>query len=174
MGVLFAGKYCNGCGANLDRATIVAKAAFAAMAFSRCNAGSAVVTFSVVQMAPGDVTTAFPTGAPTSLPTPVPSPVPTVPRSAQSCDELGWDPDIFGSSGVCGGSTLDGTTCSGLKTWVDALGFCEDGGARLCTLAELQNDEARGTVSMPPSLGIFRVLLMLYILSYRAHAARDF
>ena len=33
----------------------------------------------------------------------------------------------------------------GLKTWVDALGFCEDGGARLCTLAELQNDEARGS-----------------------------
>jgi hypothetical protein len=64
--------------------------------------------------------------------------------SAKSCGELGWAAATYGSPFVCGESKLAGS-CSGLVKWLDAQAFCAGAGARLCTLAELQADEARGS-----------------------------
>jgi len=36
-------------------------------------------------------------------------------------------------------------SCSGAVSWTAAEAFCSDAGARLCTVAELQADEAKGT-----------------------------
>mmetsp|Transcript_28210 Transcript_28210/g.36471 ORF Transcript_28210/g.36471 Transcript_28210/m.36471 type:complete len:618 (+) Transcript_28210:151-2004(+) len=60
--------------------------------------------------------------------------------SALSCDTLGW-PNVYGSSSVCGSSL----SCSGGITYSNANNFCKNAGGRLCTLNELQNNEARGT-----------------------------
>jgi len=46
---------------------------------------------------------------------------------------------------VCGESDLGLGGCSGVVTWPNAKNFCESAGARLCTVTELQADEARGT-----------------------------
>jgi len=51
----------------------------------------------------------------------------------------------FGSSDVCGESDQSLGGCSGFRTWASADAFCRDSGARLCTLPELQADEARAT-----------------------------
>ena len=65
--------------------------------------------------------------------------------SSLTCDELGWtNAASWGSSEVCGNSQLDGS-CSGAITWREAVSLCEDGGARLCSVAELQANEARST-----------------------------
>mmetsp|Transcript_59757 Transcript_59757/g.119952 ORF Transcript_59757/g.119952 Transcript_59757/m.119952 type:complete len:266 (-) Transcript_59757:53-850(-) len=46
---------------------------------------------------------------------------------------------------VCGETDYGMEGCSGAVDWIDARARCEDVGARMCTLVELQNDEARGT-----------------------------
>ena len=70
--------------------------------------------------------------------------------SASSCAELGWFPEApnYGTSLVCGASKRGGSpvgSCSGPLTWDQANSFCTEAGARVCTLAELQADEAKGT-----------------------------
>jgi hypothetical protein len=66
--------------------------------------------------------------------------------SAKSCGELGWsNANQFGSASVCGESDLNLGGCSRWGSWEDANTFCTDSGARLCTLSELMNDEARET-----------------------------
>jgi hypothetical protein len=68
------------------------------------------------------------------------------PVSEKSCGELGWtNARLFGSSTVCGGSNDRLGGCSRWGSWEDANAFCAAGGARLCTLTELKNDEARAT-----------------------------
>ena len=65
--------------------------------------------------------------------------------SQSSCGDLGWtNIDQYGSTGVCGASEISGS-CSGAVSWAAAEAFCSDAGARLCTVAELQADETRGT-----------------------------
>jgi hypothetical protein len=64
--------------------------------------------------------------------------------SAKSCGELGWAAEAYGSPLVCGESKPSGS-CSGRVPWLDAQAFCAGAGARLCTLAEIQADEARGS-----------------------------
>jgi hypothetical protein len=82
------------------------------------------------------------THSPTHPPTPVPTTM--VECSASTCQVLGWSASPFGSTGVCGESNVD-NICSGDVTWDAARAFCQAAGARLCTLAELLNDEARDT-----------------------------
>mmetsp|Transcript_52858 Transcript_52858/g.67783 ORF Transcript_52858/g.67783 Transcript_52858/m.67783 type:complete len:874 (-) Transcript_52858:283-2904(-) len=79
-------------------------------------------------------------GPPVPAPTPAPADV-----SESTCDELEWDADTQGSSDVCGGSVNAAGSCSGKKKFSAAESFCENQGARLCTLDELLNDEAKGT-----------------------------
>ena len=108
------------------------------------------VAFEVAEGEP----TPTPTQAPTLQPTASPSTLAptTADQSAQllvtsalTCDELGWtNAASFGSPGVCGESDGFGE-CSGDLNWPDAAAFCEEGGARLCTVDELEADEARGT-----------------------------
>ena len=65
--------------------------------------------------------------------------------SGSTCDELGWDVG-FGDDDVCperDDSPLP--DCSDYLNWTSARSFCETAGARLCTLAEMQNDETRNT-----------------------------
>eukprot|EP00930_Biecheleria_cincta_P098874 TRINITY_DN9052_c0_g1_i1.p1 TRINITY_DN9052_c0_g1~~TRINITY_DN9052_c0_g1_i1.p1 ORF type:complete len:590 (+),score=67.64 TRINITY_DN9052_c0_g1_i1:63-1832(+) len=96
--------------------------------------------------------TPVPTPVPTSLPTPqttsAPTPQPTkAGTSASSCEDLGWTNALkWGSESVCGesdDSPLSG--CSGQVTLQEAKSICDAAGARLCTAAELQADESRGT-----------------------------
>ena len=94
--------------------------------------------------------TPVPTVKPTTMvPTPVPSEleVERVPEcSVSRCDDLGWfNYDAFGSSEVCGESEFVTGQCSGLLDLKDARRFCQAGGARLCSLEELLDDEARET-----------------------------
>ena len=73
------------------------------------------------------------------------SPRQAVTTSASTCGELGWsNADQFGSKGVCGLSQLN-NQCSGQVAWSEAFSYCDAAGARLCTVAELLNDEARST-----------------------------
>jgi hypothetical protein len=76
--------------------------------------------------------------------------------SAKTCTSLGWTGDAmtaYGSPGICGESNdLDiassplASKCSGAQTWAAAVAVCEGVGARLCTAAELgQDDETKGT-----------------------------
>ena len=77
---------------------------------------------------------------------PTPSPIVPVTVSESTCEDLGWvNADIYGSTSVCGESDLGLGGCSGALRWSEARAFCEDAGARLCTVAELAADEARGT-----------------------------
>lgn len=65
--------------------------------------------------------------------------------SAATCAELGWTGGL-GSAEVCG--ETDGPAvgpCSGDVTWAQAEAFCTAGGARLCTLNELVENETVGT-----------------------------
>ena len=94
--------------------------------------------------------TQFPTVSPSVLPTTAsttavtPSFVAEV--SALTCDELGWDAVERGSSSVCGESDgFSDVLCPGFLTFVDAVAYCEDGGARMCTVEELNADEAAFT-----------------------------
>jgi hypothetical protein len=66
--------------------------------------------------------------------------------SSNSCSELSWtNAARYGSSSVCGESDLGLGGCSAWLEWAEANEFCTASGARLCTLSELQSDEARGT-----------------------------
>lgn len=96
-------------------------------------------------MAPIDPVPA-PTKAP-NVPVPAPTKAPTnVLTSASTCDELGWNnADERGSTSVCGETDLGLGGCSGTKSHSEATAICEAAGARLCTVAELQADETRGT-----------------------------
>ena len=72
--------------------------------------------------------------------------VPLPKASASNCESLGWGNALaFGSSSVCGESDLGLGGCSGFMAWGDAASFCSAGGARLCTLEELQADDTRST-----------------------------
>ena len=67
-------------------------------------------------------------------------------RSAKTCGELGWSTTSWGSAQVCGES--DGNGMGACLDKVDkrvAEAKCHGAGGRLCTLAELANDETRGT-----------------------------
>ena len=71
--------------------------------------------------------------------------------SSAKCEDLGWSADVVGvDDSVCGG-TIDGSGqggpsgCSGSVSFDAALDICQDAGARLCTLEEVQNGEAAGS-----------------------------
>lgn len=92
--------------------------------------------------------TPSPTHPPTYIPTPLPTLAPTVyvSCSVSTCDELGWtNAETFGSASVCGESDKGLGGCSGYLDWSSARDFCQAGGARLCTLEELLDDEVRDT-----------------------------
>ena len=70
-------------------------------------------------------------------------------ESLVTCSELQtahqWPAaDMYGSPLVCGGSGSPSRSC-GLVTFDQAVAGCAEVMSRLCTLAELQRDEARGT-----------------------------
>ena len=79
-------------------------------------------------------------------PSPVITPIESPTHSESTCDDLGWsNANQYGSSNVCGESDDDLGGCDSASTWGQAVDKCTASGARLCTLAELQNDETRGT-----------------------------
>lgn len=55
------------------------------------------------------------------------------------------DPSSTGSAGVCGGTRLPGGQGCQSGTYDEAKAICEDAGARLCTLQELEDGETKGT-----------------------------
>ncbi|MBR58259.1 MAG: hypothetical protein CMH54_09585, partial [Myxococcales bacterium] len=72
-------------------------------------------------------------------------------EATESCDQLhaaagdtGWSTD-GGSTVICGESDDGLGGCSGAVTFAEALAFCADGGARLCTQSELAAGEAELT-----------------------------
>ena len=115
-------------------------------------------------MHPIPIPTHSPVPVPTSFPTPTPNPssrpvlnptgrptldpTPYSPAlvSASTCLDLGWtNAAIYGSTSVCGETDDNLGGCSGWMTWREATSFCEDAGARLCTLEELEARETRST-----------------------------
>ena len=66
--------------------------------------------------------------------------------STSTCDTLSWGkaPEFKGSPLVCGSAQLT-SGCGYQKTWADNKTWCENGGARMCTLAEVQAQEVRST-----------------------------
>ena len=87
-----------------------------------------------------------PAPVPAPVSAPVPAPTSGLTFSASTCDDLGWgNAETRGDSMVCGESDLNLGGCSNEQTWDRAVDFCQAAGARLCTLEELQKDEARGT-----------------------------
>jgi len=65
--------------------------------------------------------------------------------SSHSCVDLGWTNAGAGrSKKVCSNSRVNGK-CSGRVTKTQAEAFCSAVGARLCSVEELENDEAAGT-----------------------------
>jgi hypothetical protein len=77
-----------------------------------------------------------------------PSEAPATKEEARlTCEELGWLLD-GGSTNVCAASKVapdSPTQCSGNTNFFTASGYCKAIGARLCTSAELSNNEAAGT-----------------------------
>lgn len=59
-----------------------------------------------------------------------------------SCEKLGWARSL-GDPNVCGESNINGKCAVG--TWQQAEAVCASVNARLCTAAELANDETKGT-----------------------------
>jgi len=59
-------------------------------------------------------------------------------------DSLGFK-DKYGSPLVCGDSKWPGNGCTYDATYSEAVATCDSVGARLCTLAELQSNEVKGT-----------------------------
>jgi len=81
---------------------------------------------------------------PSHPPTPVPSVVSLC--SETTCEVLGWtNAPSYGSPTVCGETEAMTGTCPELQSWDDAKVLCQTAGARLCSSAELELDEARGT-----------------------------
>jgi len=86
-----------------------------------------------------------PSAAPVMSPVPGPVSTPTS-GGTSTCADLGWgNAATYGSTSVCGESDLSLGSCSGAVAWAVAEAFCSSAGARMCTMAELQADEARGT-----------------------------
>lgn len=78
----------------------------------------------------------------------------TTPKcSAQSCDQLTWDDEVFGETNNLGMETVCGHTftdsCPGAQTFAEAKTFCEDRGARLCSRAEVMRGEGYGMMDNP-------------------------
>ena len=71
---------------------------------------------------------------------------PTPAISTRSCGELNLTESgkTFGSESVCAGSEFGGS-CFPAVSWAEADQICTSAGARLCSAAELQTDEARGS-----------------------------
>jgi hypothetical protein len=65
--------------------------------------------------------------------------------SRHTCSSLGWVPTTYGSVSVCGESRLFEGACGVPISFGEAKEVCARVGARLCTAAELQSDEARDT-----------------------------
>eukprot|EP01045_Picozoa_sp_COSAG04_P013769 COSAG04_NODE_994_length_8876_cov_9.074763_2_plen_2355_part_01 len=62
------------------------------------------------------------------------------------CEALGWDADLYGSSTVCGSSSLVGEfgssdMCVRERSYTEAESLCREMGGRLCTAAELEQNE---------------------------------
>jgi len=83
----------------------------------------------------------------TVVPEPTQAPVVVPMSSVSSCDDLGWNnAEDYGDSLVCAESDAEPFGgCSGDVSWSDGKAFCENVGARLCTVTELLNLETRGT-----------------------------
>lgn len=75
-------------------------------------------------------------------------------KSAKSCGELGWSASASGSSSVCAASKI-GKACFPGGSLDDAKSFCESAGARLCTVAELAADEAKGSGCKADDAAVF-------------------
>ncbi len=66
--------------------------------------------------------------------------------SESSCATLGWTNAATGNPNVCGESDAAPLTgCSGEMTYSAAKAFCENAGARLCTIAEIADMDPAGT-----------------------------
>ena len=93
--------------------------------------------------------TAAPDMSPISAPVTSPAPAPASPPTSggtSTCADLGWgNAASYGSTSVCGESDLSLGGCSGAVAWEVAEAFCSSAGARMCTVAELQADEAKAS-----------------------------
>ncbi len=58
------------------------------------------------------------------------------------CSLIGRSASEFGSESVCGATPA---TCQASATWAQAKALCDDQGMRLCTVDELEADEANGS-----------------------------
>ena len=88
-------------------------------------------------------------GPPPPAPPPAPRFAPSNrPRSAECCEVLsstyGFKP-ADGSGQVCAGAPWRENICARTRYWADAEEMCASVGARLCTLAEIQNEQVRDT-----------------------------
>jgi len=90
-----------------------------------------------------------PVTAPVTAPVPAPVTAPVSPPTSggsSTCADLGWgNAASRGSTSVCGESDLSLGGCSGAVAWAAAEAFCSSAGARMCTVVELQADEARAS-----------------------------
>ncbi len=66
-------------------------------------------------------------------------------HSGKTCYELGWEGQGGGGEAVCGASPSWNGPCPAPANHATSKATCEAVGARLCTLAELQADEAAST-----------------------------
>jgi len=62
--------------------------------------------------------------------------------SALTCEDLSWNADMYGDETVGGESICDPKK---KRNWQGSMNECESAGGRLCTVEELQNDEAKDT-----------------------------
>jgi hypothetical protein len=61
-------------------------------------------------------------------------------------NDMAWKTGSYGTRDVCGGSELPGAeSCLEAQTFAEAQRACDVFGARLCTLNEIESDEARAT-----------------------------
>jgi len=112
-----------------------------------CMSPNQTATFTVARCcADAYGCTPFPVFEPTPQPTHTPAPTAVASCSEKTCAELGWsNTDFYGEDDICGETDLGLGGCSGDVTWNDAKTICQSSGARLCTLTELQDNEAAKT-----------------------------
>jgi hypothetical protein len=89
--------------------------------------------------------TPFPVFEPTPSPSITSAPTSIATCSDKSCNELGWSASKYGSNQICGESDSGIGGCTGFVNWNDAKDTCQQSGARLCTVDELLDDEAKET-----------------------------
>ena len=65
-------------------------------------------------------------------------------KSSLTCSQIGWGSGL-GEASICAASGWAGQTCVNAATYVNAKSKCEAKGARLCTMAEIQNRETSNT-----------------------------